>query len=197
MWGGRIKTLDVDRFWFNGSAAPASVAANKPRLAIQALNIRCTLLIAALFFASIPSAIRLTRITRPPCQVAIVWVQLANRAVRCALPLTTNCQAAGVTHGYNGCSITGIFVYPCTKFDGTRSTSPTTSTMWKRFWISSQSIRSCNSASRFPMQRCGPNPKEMLARFRSIINSLGFSIARSSRLPERYHMMTLSPCLMV
>ncbi|SHT17902.1 Uncharacterised protein [Mycobacteroides abscessus subsp. abscessus] len=50
---------------------------------------------------------------------------------------------------------------PLTKFDCTYSGSPTTSMFSKRGSNSSHRIRSCNSASRFPMHLCTPNPNEM------------------------------------
>ena len=48
---------------------------------------------------------------------------------------------------------TGSELYPRTKFDGTRSGSPTTSIVRPRLRISSQSIRSCISANLLPTQR--------------------------------------------
>ena len=86
---------------------------------------------------------------------------------------------------------------PRTKLEYTRLGSPTTSMRSKRFRISSQMIRNCISASRMPTQRWMPNPNDrwLRGRARSMMKSSAFSITSSSRLPETYHITTLSPFL--
>ncbi len=61
--------------------------------------------------------------------------------------------------------------------------------------ISSQRIRNCCSARRSPTQRWMPAPKARCCRglARSMMNSSARSILSSSRLPEMYHITTLSP----
>ncbi|MEZ5945785.1 MAG: PDZ domain-containing protein [Hyphomonas sp.] len=79
------------------------------------------------------------------------------------------------------CSTTGRLVITATKSTDAPG-SPTTSTFSNRFKISSHRMRSCISATRLPMQRWMPKPKETWRRAfgRSIRNSSARSITSSS-----------------
>src|SRR5260370_34601998 len=78
-----------------------------------------------------------------------------------------------------------------------RGAANTAMTRW-RGSTSSHRMRSCNSASRLPTQRWMPKPNDKCwrGRGRSMMKLSGSSIASGSRLPETYHMTTLSPARM-
>ena len=90
---------------------------------------------------------------------------------------------------------TGSARIPRMKFEHSRCAGPMISNLRSRCKISSQRMPICCSASRSPTQRWMPAPKARCCRglARSTMNSSARSIFSSSRLPEMYHITTLSP----